>query len=434
MLDPLGEEGIDATQRGPAKECVDAPTVVPARSGEGCGHRRDSDIQSIAMEQRANMTTYLCTCGTSAAKNLPREEGFGPAWVERQGGIAPAARRLLETFAIHSMEDDQALRRNLSAEVHSLARMELARTDTVILYSSETPDGQACAQAVADYLETQRPGVQCKVVVIAGLQVQDADTFRTRGVLNFTQAVLREIDANGAGQCVLNPTGGFKSLVPYTVLIGMIKAVPAKYIFEQSTALIPLPVMPVEFARERIEPIRPLLERIQAETAIPRADLEAVLPYAEREALAPLFEDQGEGQVSLSPVGFLIWEELARPSALVPYLSRRALDDLPTVRKIEGCKPDDYLARVARNREQLDRGRHEPWSHGLFWLKPGPHTRDRYLASVEGWRLLVWRLTDHEEYDTLLDRARKGDVGAAIVAERRNHYEPFVRMDLYEQT
>ncbi|HYN78849.1 MAG TPA: putative CRISPR-associated protein [Lamprocystis sp. (in: g-proteobacteria)] len=379
------------------------------------------------------MTVYLCTCGTSAAKNLPREDGFGPAWVDRQGGVDPAARRLRETFAAYRMDDDQALRRNLSAEVHSLARMGLTATDTVVLYSSETPDGQACAQAVAGYLEIQRPGVQCKVQVIDGLQVQDADAFRIRGVLNFTQAVLREIDANGPGQCVLNPTGGFKSLVPYTVLIGMIRGVPAKYIFEQSTALIPLPVMPVEFARERIEPIRPLLERIQAETAIPRAALDDALPFAEREALAPLFEDQGDGQVSLSPVGFLIWEELERPSALVTYLSRRALDDLQTVRKIEGCKPIDYLARIAQNREQLDRSRHEPWGNGLFWVKPGAHTRDRYLLSIEGWRLLVWRMTDHDEYDTLLDRARKGDIGSGIVAERRSHYEPFVRMDLYEQ-
>jgi putative CRISPR-associated protein (TIGR02619 family) len=380
------------------------------------------------------MTTYLCTCGTSAAKNLPREDGFGPAWVERQGGIDAAARRLRETFAAYSMADDQALRRNLSAEVHSLARMGLAATDTVVLYSSETPDGQACAHAVAGYLATQCPGVQCKVTVIDGLQVQDASAFRIRGVLNFTQAVLREIDANGPAQCVLNPTGGFKSLVPYTVLIGMIRGVPAKYIFEQSTALIPLPVMPVEFARERIEPIRPLLERIQAESAIPRTDLDVALPYAEREALASLFEDLGDGHVSLSPVGFLVWEELARPSALVPYLSRRAMDDLQAVRKIEGCKPDDYLARVAHSREQLDRGRHEPWSNALSWLKPGPHTRDRYLVSVEGWRLLVWRMTDHAEYDTLLARARKGDVGAAIAAERRNQYEPFVRMDLYEHS
>jgi putative CRISPR-associated protein (TIGR02619 family) len=375
---------------------------------------------------------YLCTCGTSAAKKLPREPRFDSTWVAHHGGIDTAAAVIYETFQSARMDDETALRRDLSAEIHSLARMGLTGKDTVILFSSETPDGQACAGAVKRYLEHARPGIRCKVEVIVGLQVTDAQAFRTAGVLNFTKAILREIDANGAAQCVLNPTGGFKSLVPYTVLIGMLKGVPAKYIFEQSSALIPLPAMPVEFARSRLEPIRPLLERIQQECAIPQADLEAAMAFDERSALESLFEDQGNGQVSLSPVGFLIWEELERPSALVPYLSRRALDDLLRIRAIEGCKPDDYIARVARSREQLEAGKHEPWSQGLFWLKPGQHTRDRYLVSVESWRLLVWRIVDHTEYDAMLDQNRKGDAGMRLLAERRAQYAPFVRMELYE--
>ncbi len=378
------------------------------------------------------MTIYLCTCGTSAAKNLPSESRFDAGWVEQHGGIEPATAVVYDSFQGYGMDDDMALKNHLSAEIHSLARMGLNATDTVVLFSSETPDGQVCAGALKRYLEQARPGLFCRIKVIPGLQVTDAQRFRTNGVLNFTKEVLRVIDASGPGYCVLNPTGGFKSLVPYTVLIGMIKGVPAKYIFEQSSALIPLPAMPVEFARTRIEPIRPLLERIQQESAIPRTDLDAALPFAERAALDPLFEDQGNEQVSLSPVGFLIWEELERPSALVPFLSRRALDDLLEARTVKDCKPDDYIQRVARAREQLEAGKHESWSHELFWLKPGQHTRDRYLVSVEGWRLLVWRIVDHGEYDTMLDQNRKGDAGARLVAERRSQYEPFVRMELYE--
>ena len=191
-------------------------------------------------------------------------------------------------------------------------------------------------------------------------------------------------------------------------------------------------MMPVEFARTRLEPIRPVLERIQKESAITRQELDAAISYEDRGALEPLFEDLGQGYVSLSPVGFLIWEELNRPSALVPFLSRRALDDLLKVRGIEGCKPDDYLDRVARIPGHLENGRHEPWSNGLFWLKPGQHTRDRYLVSVEGWRLLIWRIVDHGEYDGMLAQNRRTDAGARIIADRRLQYEPFVRMELYE--
>lgn len=379
------------------------------------------------------MPVYLCTCGTSAAKKLFRQTPpFNAVWVVEQGGIDAAAAAIYETFRGARMDDEVALKCDLSAEIHSLARMGLTANDTVVLFSSETDDGQACAAAVKRYLERARHGLICRIEVIAGLQVTDAEAFRSAGVLNFTKAVLREITANGAAQCVLNPTGGFKSLVPYTVLIGMLKGVQAKYIFEQSSALIPLPMMPVEFARSRLEPLRPVLERIQNETAIARTDLDAALPFVERATLEPLFEDVGQGQVSLSPVGFLIWEELESPSALVPYLSRRALDDLLKIRSVEGCKPEDYLPRVARSSQLLDLGKHESWGGGLFWVKPGQHTRDRYLVSVEGWRLLVWRIVDHDEYDDLLTQNRKSDAGARILADRRSQYEPFVRMELYE--
>jgi putative CRISPR-associated protein (TIGR02619 family) len=378
------------------------------------------------------MTTFLCTCGTSAAKKLPRVPRFDAAWVMASGGVEAAAGVIYATFRDASFADEEALRNDLSAELHSLARMEVTALDTVVLFSSETPDGQACARAVKQYLEAVRRGIVCRIEIIAGLQVVNARQFRTTGVLNFTQAVIREIDRYGAAQCRLNPTGGFKSLVPYTVLIGMLKGVEASYIFEQSSTLIPLPMMPVEFARSRMEPIRPLLERIQQESALPRADFEAALHFADREALEPLFEDLGDGQMSLSPVGFLIWEELERPTALVPYLSRRALDDLLKLRAIEDCMPEDYLARVARARVHLEAGRHELWSQGLFWLKPGEHTRDRYLVSVDGWRLLVWRMVEHKEYDNLLTENRQRDAGARVVADRSARYAPFVRMELYE--
>jgi len=303
------------------------------------------------------MTIYLCTCGTSAARTLqvPPGRRFDADYVAELGGIEAASDAVFASCQGYSIDDDSALRNKLSAEIHSLARMQVGGSDKVILYGSETPDGLACAHAVRRFLERARPNLPCFVHRIEGLQVTDAYRFRTQGVVNFTKSIVTEIDAYGAPQCVLNPTGGFKSLVPYTVLIGMIKGVPAKYIFEQSTALISLPVMPVDFARERLEPIRPLLERIERDSAIPRADLDTAIPFDDRAYLEPLFEDLGKGQTTLSPVGFLVREELDRPSGLVPYLSRRALDDLIKLRGINNIDPERYLRRVAASREQFYR-------------------------------------------------------------------------------
>lgn len=229
---------------------------------------------------------------------------------------------------------------------------------------------------------------------------------------------------------MLNSTGAFKSLVPYAVLIGMIKGVAARYIFEQSSELIELPAMPVDFARDRIEPYHQLLERIERDGYIPLTDWENAVPFDKRRELESLIEKEGL-EITFSSVGFLLWEEIRKPSSLVPYLSRYAIQDMEKLTGTEGCKPLDFLLRVARSREQLQVAKHDPLDGGLYWLKPGQHTRDRYLVSEEGWRLLVWRMVDHDEYDRLLQENRQSNLGAKVVKERGSRYEPFFRMDLY---
>lgn len=373
------------------------------------------------------MTVYLCTSGTSASKTLPREERFDAEWVKRHGGVAEAARRLFETFKDFSMEDDEALHQRLSAEIHSLARMPLREGDRVYLFASETEDGQACAEAVKQYLEYHLLEVTVSIEVIPGLQVVDEARFRTQGVVEFVRRALRVIEAHDPSQCVLDPTGGFKALVPYTVLIGMLKQVPSRYIFEQSNSLLTLPPLPVEFARSRLEPVRALLEEIRRETAVPRKRLEEALSWEDRQTLSPLFEVEGT-KITLSAVGLLVAEELFRPSALTPFLSRKGLEGLLALRKRKECDPVRYLQKVSRDRSALEQDKHGNAGEGLTWLKPG-NTPDRYLISEEGWRLLVWEVCDHEEYER---RSETRELGRHVRSEWTSKYAPFVRMELFD--
>lgn len=376
------------------------------------------------------MTIYLCTCGTSAAKNLKLADGsrFNADYVTKHPeNVSGVAKELLRTFQHCRMDDDNALKSTLSAEIHSLARMKLNVHDTVVLFSSETPDGLACAHAIKLYLQQQLPDLRCEIEQVSGLQVSHAANFRTQGVLNFTKKILKWIDDYGAQQCVLNPTGGFKSLVPYTVLIGMIKQVEARYIFEQSSELIALPMMPVEFSQQRLEPIRALFEQIDRDSFISRTEWEKQIPFEMRDSVNSLFERDGTN-ITLSPVGLLMWEELHKPLALTPFLSRKAFDDFLELQKT--CNPQEYIERVCRDNAQLQAAKHGSLSNGLFWLKPG-NTADRYLVSVEGWRLLVWRIVLHAEYDDLTDQSRQTDIGQNIVNQRKNQHEPFMRMEFY---
>ena len=121
------------------------------------------------------------------------------------------------------------------------------------------------------YRRANWPGV-VDVNWIDGLQVLAPLHFRRQGVAEYCRRCLQAVHEYGADNVILNPTGGFKALVADTVLVGMLKRVPYRYIFEQSENLLELPTLPVEFRRGVFKSYRPLFERIEQDTAIPQTD------------------------------------------------------------------------------------------------------------------------------------------------------------------
>ncbi len=370
---------------------------------------------------------YLCTCGTSANKGWPKEFGrYCDAAIEEHGGREPMRALLVEYLLRYSMADDEHLSRHLSAEIHSLARMAVSPKDTVVLFASETLDGQICAEAVAVYLQAQ--GLEVRMEVISGLQVEDARRFSRVGVVEYLRKAMQYIDSYGAGQCVLNPTGGFKALVPYAVLLGMLRRAPCRYIFEFSKQLIDLPPLPVDFSRSALESVRPVLEEITRECSMPVARFESLLDWNRRQELAMLFERE-QDDITLSAVGFLVLEDLQKPTAKTVFLSQEAMKGLARLRGLTGVNPREYLERVAGSHEKYEADRHGNAGEGLVWLKPGA-TTDRYLVSTEeDWKLLVWEMHAHDIYE---QRSGIPDLGKTVREARFKKYAPFFRMDFVD--
>lgn len=365
--------------------------------------------------------TVVCSVGTSAAKGICPSAQLAQ-WVAQRGGLQPAADAIFEQFA-NVPPTGEALQTILSAEIHSLVRIGVGGADRVILLASETDDGQACARAVEVYLKRHYDGILTKVEPVKGLQVKDPSLFRREGVVNFVRSCLKAISDFGAPQVILNPTGGFKALVPYTVLVGMVKRVPCQYIFEQSTQLLDLPPLPVAFDRAPFELYRNLIERIERETAIPRTEWEHEVRHDDQPLLEPMVEQSGE-EVTLSAIGLLVLDEVRTPTALVPFLSRLAWTDcLDNLSRLDDCDPFRFLDRVARDQNMLKQKTHLLANGGLRWLKPGNAT-DRYLVSVEDWRMLVWRAIREDEVG--VDYPQRVTIDPA---SDRRRYEPFTRME-----
>lgn len=363
--------------------------------------------------------TYLCTTGTSAAKGARThiDSHLSADWVKDQGGPEAAGRIIAGWFRDSSPHEEQNLIRELSAEIHSLARMPIDAKDRTVFFASDTPDGLACTYANKEYLEKWWPGITVEIVQIGGLQVHNAQAFQQEGVINFVKQCLRKIEAYGAAQCVLNPTGGFKALVPYTVLIGMLRNVRCTYIYERSTKLIDLPAIPVDVDHYRLRQVLPLMQECEQQSSIPKSRFDEAVHHNDRELLLSLFEEIGN-ELTLSAVGFLMFEQLQKPVQLEACVSKEArtsLNDWPHA--------EAFLLQCAHSPTFLKEKEHASLEGGLKWLKPG-NTSDRYLVETREGRLLTWEIVKHDDYD------RKGEQLAQQARERLGRYFPFIRLPL----
>lgn len=371
------------------------------------------------------MKTIICSVGTSAARNLGVKPAELTDWIKKQQSIEVATEKVFESFRDISPEGEN-LKRKLSAEIHSLVRIGITNKDKVILLASSTDDGYCCALAVEKYLKYHWKDIYVKTEKVSGLQISDAELFRKTGVVEFVRLILREIDNYDASNIILNPTGGFKALVPYTVLIGMLKGVKCDYIFEQSTTLLELPPLPVEFKRSQFEAYRNLFEKIERDTTISRKEWKETVSYGEQTWFESLVEFSDK-EVTLSGVGFLFLDEIRKPSVLVPFLSQKAIRDcFDNLVQLDDCDPFRYLSRVATSKQALEQAKHISVGNGLYWLKPG-RTTDRYLVSVEGWRMLVWRaIREDQEGSNYVNKVKINP------DSERGAYSPFMRMDFID--
>lgn len=292
--------------------------------------------------------TIICSVGTSASKQLGVSPKDLEDWVQQRKPIENAVDIMLNSFREFEPNEENVAA-HLSAEIHSLFRIRIDSSDRVLLFTSGTDEGYCCGLAVKKYLESYWPGIEVNTEPIDGLQVKNADQFRNKGVLTYIRKATEAIENYGNFNVILNPTAGYKALVPYTVLLGMIKAVECKYIFEQSTSLIELPALPVEFKRSQFEAYKEIFETIDRKSSISKQEWESRVPYQERLLLDPLIEQSGN-EITLSGVGFLFLDEMQQPSALVPFLSRQAIDDcFDNIAQLDDCNPFRFLQRVSLN-------------------------------------------------------------------------------------
>lgn len=347
------------------------------------------------------MRTVLAMSGTSIWRNTrpERESEFS----ERN------LRKYLRNFREKHPDD---IRRLLSAETHSFEALGIKPGDEIVLFHTDTELGKSCALVLAWFV---RKDFNCSthLIGVPGLQVEDEREFRTKGIQELYSCLDKQTTAARASgsEVILNTTGGFKSVVPYVTLFGLLRGLPVTYIFERSDNLMTLPPAPLNIDYNRASLMADFLRKVERETAVSMGELEKELnriPYSSKDWYKSLFEILDD-EVTLSAFGLMVLGQ-ARTSTGSVKLSHTAVE---TYKKSSGDSKKRLTHMLDKIGNPLWRNSHidEGWSNSTeFQVIKLRRNSERIACIPIGQEVRVCLMyVQHKEYERTLPGTRRSD-------------------------
>ncbi|HWP91859.1 MAG TPA: putative CRISPR-associated protein [Thermodesulfobacteriota bacterium] len=260
-----------------------------------------------------------------------------------------------------------------SAEIKSLLKLGIGNSDVVYLFATETIDGKLCAEVLKDFIEEEF-GCDVKLEEINGLQVSNPELFKKTGVRNYIDKATKIIE-NHHYQLILNTTGGFKAVVPYTTLLGMLFQIPVFYIFEETQSLIELPPLPLEYNFKIIEELKDKFYRIDLETSIPYDEFRKGIDDEKYKQCIALIEEE-KGYVTLSAIGIAIWEKYKEDNPPLAPKSKKSPDEKDHLRELK--QEPSRTGKFEKFREKLKN--HDRIDD--FWYLKGCNPSDKKIEII----------------------------------------------------
>ena len=221
-------------------------------------HKRTTDIKAKDIEGLQ-----------SNDKERAEKEWAGKSW--RSKDKYTRARDKI-TNALKSIESFETFRKS-SAELNSLYHIKRKpgqiKDDKVIFFTTRTPVGDLCSSILKEALtdiEIQPDKVKFLEDNIffrdpEGLGKANDSAFVTEGLPHFISDLSEQIQNHEEQyDVILIPTGGYKSIIPYATLAGILHKKEINYIYEESDKLMPLPPIPVGLDLEQWKPAYVKLE------------------------------------------------------------------------------------------------------------------------------------------------------------------------------
>ncbi|RAL22722.1 putative CRISPR-associated protein [Thermoflavimicrobium daqui] len=205
----------------------------------------------------------ISTVGISMQRNLgkdtPENQAFQAfANVSVDDTLEDTSYQHLFQFLLQKADHHSFDPTSFSAETNSLNRMGVTKGDHLYFLVTDSMAGKLCGEVLSQ-IGQRRWGAKTYVQVLKGLQVKNAKKFQEEGIRSLVLAVRRICDSYRKSKhpIVLNMTGGYKAVVPYLTLLGLIEGIPVKYVYEEhGHDLIELPSLPLDFDYAVLDQLR----------------------------------------------------------------------------------------------------------------------------------------------------------------------------------
>lgn len=122
----------------------------------------------------------------------------------------------------------------------------------IILLTTHTPLSELAGNIIKESIYLKENETRCPIPV-KGLDVNKSDTFNDDGFKALFDEVVKIQDENKNDQLVLNISGGYKGIIPIITLIGQLLNIEIVYMYENSTTLIRIAKLPINFDTTLLE-------------------------------------------------------------------------------------------------------------------------------------------------------------------------------------
>ena len=361
----------------------------------------------------------ICTVGTSISNGCEIQKPMmrkNISWEEAEKDDGAELRR--QIIELMKKDDHDPHKKEnlmkLGAEINVLSRLDIEKNDRIVLLASDNAFGKICTDMVK-YACVEAFGLPegaVEIRRIEGLQVHNAKKLRETGLKNLVKTILEYVASDEyrwSYDIILNPTGGFKGVVPFITVLGMLYGRRCVYLFEFAEELINLPPLPFSFDMRLYSRVRPALAFLEKEVAVSEdAFLSKVINYtpSEHDLFMSFTEPFDEHKVFISALAYCLHniDKLEE----MPQIAESALEFLSKV-KGNSAKTIDRLIKNSANPFWREQRIHTVYTTDLMIIKQG-HTSERIAGFVRNGKFLITTIFDnHDDYSANIGKHRIKD-------------------------